>query len=61
MPGGKDQRRPGADAAEPVAFEQKRPTVSEGGEGSPKKVDNRAREAGGGPTPSRHASQESPY
>ena len=42
-------------------FEKKRPIVSEGGKGKPKKVDNRTREADGGPMPSRHASQENPY
>lgn len=58
---GKDQWKLRADAAEAVAFEKKRPIVSEGEEGSPKKVDNRKMEADGGPVPSRQASQENPY
>ena len=61
MTEGKDQWRLAADATEAVAFEKKRPIVSEGGKASPKKVDNRTREADGGPMPSRHTSQENPY
>lgn len=61
MTEGKDQWRLRADAAEAVAFEKKRPIVSEGGEGSRQKVDIRKMEADGGPMPSRHASQENPY